>query len=416
MTQDLTNATAHPATSASQMIRRPSRKIWVGNVPVGGDAPISVQSMLTNDTRDIEDSVNQIHRLADAGCEIIRLAVPDKEAAEALGAIVKRSPIPVVADIHFDYRLALQAADNGVHCIRVNPGNQPRKEFIRAIVTKCKEREIPIRIGVNSGSVEKPIKDQYPDDLVTQLVESALLNARILEEEDFFNFKISVKASDPLKMVDAYRRLARLVDYPLHLGVTEAGTLKRGLIKTSMAFGMLLSEGIGDTIRVSLTADSIEEVFAGHEILRNMGLRQSGSNLISCPSCGRCEVDLHGLANQVETLMAEMDRANPGKPLDVAVMGCFVNGPGEAGHADIGIAGGNGQYYIFKGEEKVMRVPEHEALEKFKAELQKTYAEYDPDAKKNQPKAAANWQTANKDAETLSIEAHLAELESAPQA
>lgn len=395
--------------------RRVSRKIRVGNVEIGGDAPISVQSMLTNDTRDIQESVNQIKRLADAGCEIIRLAVPDKEAAEALKSIVKQSPIPVVADIHFDYRLALAAADNGVHCIRINPGNQPRKEFIRAVVGKCKEREIPIRIGVNSGSVERPIKEAYPDDLVKQLVESALLNARILEEEEFFDFKISVKASDPLKMVDAYRQLAKLVDYPLHLGVTEAGTLKRGLIKTSMAFGMLLSEGIGDTIRVSLTADSIEEVFAGHEILRGMGLRQSGSNLISCPSCGRCEVDLHGLANQVELLMADMDRQNPGKPLDVAVMGCFVNGPGEAGHADIGIAGGVGQYYIFKGEEKVMRVPEHEALEKFKAELKKTYAEYDPDAKKHQPQKDANWQTANKDAETLDLEAHINELEKAGQ-
>ncbi|HEY9744754.1 MAG TPA: flavodoxin-dependent (E)-4-hydroxy-3-methylbut-2-enyl-diphosphate synthase [Oculatellaceae cyanobacterium] len=390
--------------------RRKSRKIRVGNVEIGGDAPISVQSMLTNDTRDIEESVKQIKRLADAGCEIIRLAVPDKEAAEALKTIVKRSPIPVVADIHFDYRLALQAADNGVHCIRINPGNQPRKEFIRAVVSRCKEREIPIRIGVNSGSVEAPIKAQYPDDLVTQLVESALLNARILEEEDFFDFKISVKASDPLKMVEAYRRLAKLVDYPLHLGVTEAGTLKRGLIKTSMAFGMLLSEGIGDTIRVSLTADSIEEVFAGHEILRGMGLRQSGSNLISCPSCGRCEVDLHGLANQVEALMAEYDRKNPGKSLDVAVMGCFVNGPGEAGHADIGIAGGIGQYYIFKGEEKVMRVPEHEALEKFKQALQEAYAEFDPDAKKNRPKKEANWQTATKDAEKAALDAHLAEL------
>ena len=391
--------------------RRHSRKIRVGNVEVGGDAPISVQSMLTNDTRDIEESVNQIQRLADAGCEIIRLAVPDKEAGDALKSIVKRSPIPMVADIHFDYRLALQAADNGVHCVRINPGNQPRKEFIRAVVSKCKERDIPIRIGVNSGSVEKPIKDAYPDDLVTQLVESALLNARILEEEDFFNFKISVKASDPLKMVEAYRRLAKRVDYPLHLGVTEAGTLKRGLIKTSMAFGMLLAEGIGDTIRVSLTADSIEEVFAGHEILRGMGLRQSGSNLISCPSCGRCEVDLHGLANQVEALMADMDKQNPGKALDVAVMGCFVNGPGEAGHADVGIAGGVGQYYIFKGEEKVMRVPEHEALEKFKEELKKAYAEHDPEAKKHQPKKEANWQTATKDAETAALESHLAELE-----
>lgn len=394
--------------------RRLSRKIRVGNVEIGGDAPISVQSMLTNDTRSVEESVNQIKRLADAGCEIIRLAVPDKEAAEALKTIVARSPIPVVADIHFDYRLALQAADNGVHCIRINPGNQPRKEFIRAVVSKCKEREIPIRIGVNSGSVEAPIKAQYPDDLVTQLVESALLNARILEEEDFFNFKISVKASDPLKMVEAYRRLASLVDYPLHLGVTEAGTLKRGLIKTSLAFGMLLSEGIGDTIRVSLTADSIEEVFAGHEILRGMGLRQSGSNLISCPSCGRCEVDLHGLANQVESLMSEYDQKNPGKSLDVAVMGCFVNGPGEAGHADIGIAGGIGQYYIFKGEEKVMRVPEHEALEKFKLELQKVYAEHDPEAQKNQPKKEANWQTATKDAEKEALESHLQEFATTP--
>jgi (E)-4-hydroxy-3-methylbut-2-enyl-diphosphate synthase len=392
------------------MQRRISRKIRVGPVEIGGDAPISVQSMLTNDTRDIEESVNQIKRLADAGCEIIRLAVPDKEAADALKSIVQRSPIPVVADIHFDYRLALQAADNGVHCIRINPGNQPRKEFIREVVSKCKEREIPIRIGVNSGSVEAPIKAQYPDDLVTQLVESALLNARILEEEDFFNFKISVKASDPLKMVEAYRRLAKLVDYPLHLGVTEAGTLKRGLIKTSMAFGMLLAEGIGDTIRVSLTADSIEEVFAGHEILRGMGLRQSGSNLISCPSCGRCEVDLHGLANEVESLMSEYDRQNPGKSLDVAVMGCFVNGPGEAGHADIGIAGGIGQYYIFKGEEKVMRVSEHEALEKFKEELKKTYAEHDPAVKNSQPKKEANWQTATKDAEKEALEGHLTEL------
>lgn len=356
-------------------VRRPTRKIRVGHVEIGGDAPIAVQSMLTNDTRDVEESVSQIRRLADAGCEIIRLAVPDREAADALKAIIPRSPIPVVADIHFDYRLALQAADNGAHCIRINPGNQPRKEFIRAVVSKCRERDIPIRIGVNGGSVEKPIKDAHPDDLVAQLVGSALLNARILEEEEFFDFKISVKASDPLKMVEAYRKLSRAVDYPLHLGVTEAGTLKRGLIKTSLAFGMLLAEGIGDTIRVSLTADSIEEVFAGHEILRSMGLRQSGSNLISCPSCGRCEVDLHKLANEVEATMAEMDRQHPGKGLDVAVMGCFVNGPGEAGHADIGIAGGKGHYYIFQGEEKVSRVPEHEALEKFREALKIAYAE-----------------------------------------
>lgn len=394
--------------------RRKTRKIHVGNVAVGGDAPISVQSMLTNDTRDVEDSVNQIIRLADAGCEIIRLAVPDKEAAEALGKIVKRSPIPVIADIHYDYRLALMAADNGVHCIRVNPGNQPKKEFIRKIVDKCKEHDIPIRIGVNSGSVEKPIKDQYPTDLQKQLVESALLNARILEEEDFFNFKISVKASDPMTMVAAYRELSSKVDYPLHLGVTEAGTLKRGLIKTSVAFGMLLSEGIGDTIRVSLTADSIEEVFAGQQILQALNLRKAGTNLVSCPSCGRCRVDLHKLAGDVEQLVVQMDRDNPGKPLDVAVMGCFVNGPGEAGHADVGIAGGgDGEFYVFHGEERIMKVPEDEAFDLFKKELQWAYDNYEDVMAKKAEKSGVspNWQTATKDAEVDALNAHIETLE-----
>lgn len=390
-------------------MRRPSRKIFVGPIAIGGDAPISVQSMLTNDTRDVPESIQQIHRLADAGCEIIRLAVPDKEAADALKSIVIASPIPVVADIHYDYRLALMAADNGVACVRINPGNQPRKEFIRAVVQKCKEREIPIRIGVNSGSVEKPIKDQYPDDLTTQLVESALLNARILEEEDFQNYKVSVKASDPMIMVDAYRRVAKLLDCPLHLGVTEAGTLKRGLIKSSIAFGILLAEGIGDTIRVSLTADSIEEVFAGQQILQGLGLRKSGTNLVSCPSCGRCQVDLHKLAGEVETLIADFDRQYPDKPLDVAVMGCFVNGPGEAGHADIGIAGGkDGEFFIFKGEERVMKVQEDEALDIFRRELQETYDNYDPNAPKSTK--TANWQTATKDSEVADLEAHIAEL------
>lgn len=385
-----------------EITRRKSRRIRVGNVPIGGGAPISVQSMLTNDTRDVETSVSEIARLADAGCEIIRLAVPDKEAADALEQIVKRSSIPVVADIHYDYRLALQAADNGVHCVRINPGNQPKKEFIRKVVDKCKEREIPIRIGVNSGSVEKPIKEQYPHDLTTQLVESALLNARILEEEDFFNFKISVKASDPMTMVAAYRWLAEKVDYPLHLGVTEAGTLKRGLIKTSLAFGLLLADGIGDTIRVSLTADSIEEVFAGHQILQQMGLRKAGANLVSCPSCGRCRVDLHKLANEVEGLISTMD-----KPLDVAVMGCFVNGPGEAGHADIGIAGGgDGEFYIFHGEERIRKVREEEALDEFKKELAWAYDNYDPN-RAQKAKAASdgpNWQTATRDAEVERLE------------
>jgi (E)-4-hydroxy-3-methylbut-2-enyl-diphosphate synthase len=365
--------------------RRQSKKIHVGSVAVGGDAPISVQSMLVNDTRDVEESVNQIHRLADAGCEIIRLAVPDKEAAEALKSIVPRSPIPVVADIHFDYRLALMAADNGVHGIRINPGNLPRKEFIRTVVQKAKERGLPIRIGVNGGSVEKPIKEKYPHDLATQLVESALLNVKLLEDEDFDQMKISVKASDPLIAVEAYRRVAAAVPYPLHLGVTEAGTLKRGIVKSSVALGILLSEGIGDTIRVSLTADSIEEVFAGHEILRSLGLRKQGANLISCPSCGRCEVDLHGLANSVEAMIAKVD-----KPVNVAVMGCFVNGPGEAGHADIGIAGGRGEYYIFKGEEMVQKVPEADALDIFRQELEKTIEEFPENPEKSPSSESAS--------------------------
>jgi (E)-4-hydroxy-3-methylbut-2-enyl-diphosphate synthase len=377
--------------------RRQSKQIHVGSVAVGGNAPISVQSMLVNDTRDIETSVNEIHRLADAGCEIIRLAVPDKEAAEALKSIVPRSPIPVVADIHFDYRLALAAADNGVHAIRINPGNLPRKEFIKEVAKKCKERGLPIRVGVNGGSVEKQIKEQYKCDLVTQLVESALLNVKLLEDVDFDQIKISVKASDPMLAVAAYRSLATKLDYPLHLGVTEAGTLKRGLVKSAFALGLLLSEGIGDTIRVSLTADSIEEVFAGHEILRSVGLRKEGANLISCPSCGRCEVDLHGLANSVEAMIAKVD-----KPLNVAVMGCFVNGPGEAGHADIGIAGGRGEFYIFKGEDMVQKVPEADALEIFKAELEKTIAEFPENPEKREQKAP-DWKNTDPDIVPVSV-------------
>ena len=350
--------------------RRASKQIWVKDVPIGGNAPIAVQSMLVNDTRDIETSINEIARLADAGCEIIRLAVPNAESAEALRTIIPTSPIPVVADIHFNYQMALLAADNGAHCIRINPGNIGDKDLMKKVIAKCKERNLPIRIGVNGGSLEKPIKEQFAGQPVRQLVESALLNARILEDEDFFNFKISVKSSNPMEAVAAYRTLAKEVDYPLHLGVTEAGTLKRGLVKSSVALGMLLAEGIGDTIRISLTADSVEEVLAGHELLRSVGLRQSGSDLISCPACGRCEVDLHGLATEVEAMIAKMDT-----PLTVAVMGCFVNGPGEAEHADLGIAGGKGQYYIFRGEERIMQVPEADAMQVFKEELAKAIAE-----------------------------------------
>lgn len=353
--------------------RRISKQIRVKDVLIGGNAPIAVQSMTTSDTRDIPETVHQIKRLADAGCDIVRLAVPDKEAAEALKSIVLQSPIPVIADIHFDYRLALQAADNGVHGLRINPGNLPRKEFIRKVVDKAKERDLPIRIGVNAGSLEKIVKEQYPDDICSALVESALLNVRLLEEEEFFNMKISVKASDPMTMVAAYKRVAEAVPYPLHLGVTEAGTLKRGLIKSAVGIGILLYEGIGDTIRVSLTADSVEEVTAGHEILKSLGLRAESADLVSCPSCGRAEVDLHGLANQVEAMIAQIKL-----PVRVAVMGCFVNGPGEASHADLGIAGARNEYYIFRGLEVVNKVPQDQALEALRVELDKFLAENEP--------------------------------------
>ncbi len=344
--------------------RRASTQIFIKDVPIGGDAPIVVQSMTTSDTRDVQETVHQIKRLTDAGCEVVRLAVPDKEAAEALKSIIPRSPIPVVADIHFDYRLALQAADNGVHALRINPGNLPRKEFIRKVVEKAKERNLPIRIGVNAGSLEKIVKEKFPDDICSALVESALLNVRLLEEEDFFNMKVSVKASDPMIMVEAYRRVAAAIPYPLHLGVTEAGTLKRGLIKSAVGIGILLAEGIGDTIRVSLTADSVEEVTAGHEILKAVGLRKESADLVSCPSCGRAEVDLHGLANQVEALIAKIKL-----PVRVAVMGCFVNGPGEAAHADLGIAGARNEFYVFRGMDVLHKVPQDQALEVFKTEL-----------------------------------------------
>lgn len=344
--------------------RRISNQIRIGDVLIGGDAPIAVQSMTTSDTRDVRETVYQISRLADAGCDIVRLAVPDKEAAEALKAIVEHSPVPLVADIHFDYRLALMAADNGIHALRINPGNLPRKEFIRKVVEKARERDIPIRIGVNLGSLEKTVKEKFPDDPCSALVESAMLNVRLLEEEEFFNLKISVKASDPLTMIEAYRRVSKSVSYPLHLGVTEAGTLKRGLIKSSIGIGILLAEGIGDTIRVSLTADSIEEVAAAHEILKSLGLRAQNADLVSCPGCGRTEVNLHSLASQVDDLITGLKL-----PVRVAVMGCFVNGPGEASHADLGIAGARNEYYIFCGDQVIRKVPQDKALEALKEEL-----------------------------------------------
>lgn len=352
------------ATANIRLPRRESRPVRVRNVIVGGNAPVSVQSMTTSDTENIPETMAQIIKLANAGCQIVRVATPNREAAEALKTIVKESPIPVVADIHFNHQLALIAADNGIDALRINPGNLSDKAYIKEVVHKAQACKIPIRVGINAGSLEPVVKEKHPDNIVQALVESALLNVRLLEDEGFQDIVVSVKASDPMSMIAAYRAVAKRIPYALHLGVTEAGTLKRGLIKSSLGIGMLLMEGIGDTIRVSLTADSVEEVTAGLEILRSAGLRQEGVDLISCPSCGRAELDLHSLANQVEAMIQDIKL-----PVKVAVMGCFVNGPGEAEQADIGIAGGKNEFYIFRGTERVDKVSPEGAIERFKNEL-----------------------------------------------
>ena len=341
------------------IIRRKSRKISIGNVKIGGDNPISVQSMCNTDTRDIKATSRQIKELADAGCEIVRLAVLNKDAGEAIKELVKISPVPLVADIHFDYRLALQCINNGISALRLNPGNIGKKEHTQEVVRLAKQQNIPIRIGVNAGSLEKDLQDKNIP-LHEKMVESAMNHIKILEDLDFDLIKISLKSSDVMTTIDAYRLMAQKVDYPLHIGLTEAGTLKGGLIKSAVGIGTLLAEGIGDTIRVSLTENPVEEVYAGYDILKSLGLRKRGINFISCPTCGRTQINLIELAKKVEDRFKNYD-----KDITIAVMGCAVNGPGEAKHADFGIAGGIGEGYIFKKGEIIARVPEDELLQKF---------------------------------------------------
>lgn len=349
------------------MERKKTKKIRVGNVEVGGDSLVSVQSMCNTDTRDVVSTVNQINELAESGCEIIRVAVLNKEAAQAISEIKKKINIPLIADIHFDWRLAVKAINSGVDGLRLNPGNIGKREYIEKVVKLAKEREIPIRIGVNSGSLEKEIAESDIDK-ADKLVQSALKHVKILEDLDFDMIKISLKSSSVPVMIDAYRKISDIVDYPLHLGVTEAGTLKSGLIKSSIGIGSLLSQGIGDTIRVSLTENPVEEIFAGYEILKALNLRQKGLNFISCPTCGRCQIDLIKLAKQVEERYKNID-----KPLTIAVMGCAVNGPGEAKSADIGIAGGIKEAYIFKKGEIIRKVAEEEVFTVFEEEFIKEF-------------------------------------------
>ncbi len=338
-------------------MRRKSKMIKIGNVAVGGGAPVTVQSMTNTDTRNISATVAQISKLEKAGCEIIRCAVPDQQAAEALADIKKQITIPLIADIHFDYRLALISLQSGVDALRLNPGNIGSQANVRTVADAANDRKIPIRIGVNSGSLPKDILRRYNGPCAEAMVESAQRHIDILEKEGFDNIKISLKASDVNLMIEAYRMIAERNDYPLHLGVTEAGTLKRGLIKSAIGIGVLLQEGIGDTLRVSLTADPLQEVIAGWQILQALGLRWRGIDLISCPTCGRCQIDLISLAEQVENGLSEI-----GQPLKVAVMGCAVNGPGEAREADIGIAGGKGEGLLFRKGEVIRKVPENQLV------------------------------------------------------
>ena len=346
---------------------RQTRQISVGNVKVGGGAPVSVQSMTITDTRDVEATVNEIKRLEAAGCDIVRVAVPDMDAAKALGSIRKAITIPLVSDIHFDYKLALEAVEQGVDGMRLNPGNIGAKYRIQAVVDAVRERNIPIRIGVNSGSLEKDILKKHGSPTAEALVESALRHVRILEDFDFFDIKISVKSTDVRKMIRAYKLLSEQTDYPLHLGVTEAGTPKMGTIKSSIGIGSLLAEGIGDTIRVSLTGDPVNEVITGINILKSIGIRNKGIELISCPGCGRLEIDLMKLVNDVEKRVSGIELP---RPVKVAILGCVVNGPGEASEADIGIAGGRGKGMLYKDGKLVRSFKEKDIVEELVKEIE----------------------------------------------
>ncbi|MGI6778296.1 MAG: flavodoxin-dependent (E)-4-hydroxy-3-methylbut-2-enyl-diphosphate synthase [Acetivibrionales bacterium] len=345
--------------------RRKTRKVRVGDIYIGGNSPVTVQSMTNTDTRNVDSTIEQIRRLEEAGCQIVRLAVPDNEAAQALKRIKNSVNIPLVADIHFDYRLALASMENGADKIRINPGNIGTKDRIKAVVDMAKERGIPIRIGVNSGSVEKRIIQKYNGVTPEGMVESALENAALLKEFNFEDIVISIKASSVPMTIAAYRLISSVSEYPLHIGVTEAGTVYRGIIKSSIGLGCLLAEGIGDTLRVSLTGDPAEEVRAGHEILRALSLEKEGIDMVSCPTCGRCQIDLIAIANQIEQRLKPVK-----KNIKIAIMGCAVNGPGEAKDADIGIAGGKGEALLFKKGKIIRKIPQDKILEEFMREIE----------------------------------------------
>lgn len=351
------------------MERKMTRKIHIGNIPIGGGSPISIQSMTNTKTTDTQSTVDQIKKLQDAGCDIVRLAVPDIDAAKNLGSIISKVSIPIVADIHFDYRLALEAIDQGIAALRLNPGNIGSHEHVRAVVDKAKSKKIPIRIGVNAGSLDKKMLDRFGGVTAEALVESALEHVKILEDENFHDIKISLKAHDVPLTLKAYRLMSKRCDYPLHVGITEAGTERSGLIKSAVGIGALLAEGIGDTIRVSLTGDPVVEVKVANEILKSLGLRD-GITFISCPTCGRTRIDLPRIAREVEDKLSAVKI-----PIKVAVMGCIVNGLGESRGADVGIAGENGEGILFRDGKIIKKIPEDQLVPELFAEIDRIVAE-----------------------------------------
>ncbi|MBQ1875331.1 MAG: flavodoxin-dependent (E)-4-hydroxy-3-methylbut-2-enyl-diphosphate synthase [Selenomonas sp.] len=344
--------------------RKKTRQIHIGPVAIGGGAPISVQSMTNTKTTDTEATVAQIRALQAAGCDIVRLAVPDMDAAKNLGNIIKQVRVPLIADIHFDYKLAIEAIHQGISALRLNPGNIGGEEKVRAVVREAKAAQIPIRIGVNAGSLDKKILAQYGGITPEAMVASAMEHVHILEAQDFYDMKISLKAHDVPLTLAAYRLMSETCDYPLHLGITEAGTVNTGIIKSAVGIGALLAEGIGDTLRVSLTGDPVVEVRVANEILKSLGLKEYGPTLVACPTCGRTSIDLPAIAAQVEKKLAGMT-----DPIEVAVMGCVVNGPGEARGADVGIAGGKGEGLIFRKGEIIRKVPEDQLVSELFKEI-----------------------------------------------
>jgi len=351
--------------------RTETRAVRVGDLQIGGNDQVIIQSMTTTKTHDVEATVKQIHQLTEAGCQIVRVACPDMRAAEAIPEIKKRVSVPLVADIHFDYKLALKAIEGGIDKIRINPGNIGRREKVEAVVKAAKERGIPIRIGVNAGSLEKRILQKYGYPTADGMVESALYHIGILEDLDFHDIVVSLKASDVRLAIEAYKKAAAAFNYPLHLGITESGTLFSGTVKSAAGLGALLSLGIGSTIRISLSADPVEEVKVARELLKTFGLAANAATLISCPTCGRIEIDLISIANEIEEYIANIQA-----PIKVSVLGCAVNGPGEAKEADIGIAGARGEGLLFRHGKIIRKIPENQMVEELKKEIDKLAEEY----------------------------------------